>query len=101
VAEAIDPTVEESYWRSNYSKRPYVDRGVDYSEYAPAYKYGWESHGRYAGRSFEHVENELERGWDKAKGESKLGWTKAKNAVRDAWHRVERAIPGDADHDGY
>src|SRR5882672_9247636 len=26
VAEKIDPTVEDAYWRSNYSNRPYVDK---------------------------------------------------------------------------
>ena len=100
IAEAIDPEVEDAYWRNNFSSRPYVDRGASYSEYGPAYRYGWESRGRYADRSFDNVENDLERGWDKAKGQSKLAWSKAKNATRDAWHRVERAIPGDFDKDG-
>jgi phage tail tape-measure protein len=100
IAEAIDPEVEDAYWRDNYSGRHYVDQGTPYTDYRPAYRYGWESRARYGDRTFDQVENELERGWDKVKGESKLGWVKAKSAVRDAWHRVERAIPGDADHDG-
>lgn len=28
VAEAIDPTVEDAYWRDNYNSRPYADAGV-------------------------------------------------------------------------
>jgi hypothetical protein len=95
----FDPQVEETYWRANHSKQPYAS-GTTYDEYGPAYRYGWESHSRYTGRRFEDVENDLERGWDKAKGTSKLTWMKAKNAVRDAWHRIERALPGDADNDG-
>jgi hypothetical protein len=100
IAKAVDPTAEEAYWRQNFSGRTYVDPGSSYSEYAPAYRYGWESYSRYADRKFDEVESDIERGWDKAKAGSSLAWSKAKNAVRDAWHHVERAIPGDADRDG-
>jgi len=89
----------DNTWRSGFSARPYA-AGANYDDYSPAYRYGWESRNRYQGRPFEEVQNDLERGWDKAKGQSKLGWEKAKLAVRDAWHGVERALPGDADHDG-
>lgn len=100
VAEAIDPTVEDTYWRETYATRPYVAPKSTYDEYAPAYRYGWESRGRYAGKRYDQVESDLERGWEKAKGSSKLAWNEAKHATKDAWHRVERALPGDADHDG-
>src|SRR5262245_22221188 len=96
----IDPMEEETYWRDHYASRHYVDPGSSYSEYAPAYRYGWESQTKYTGRNFDDVQDDLESGWDRAKGASKLTWIKAKNAVRDAWHRVERAIPGDFDNDG-
>jgi len=99
VAESVNPTTEDAYWRENYKTRPYAT-GATYDEFAPAYRYGWESRPRYEGRRFDDVENDLERGWDKVKGNSRLGWEKAKMATRDAWHRVERAIPGDADRDG-
>jgi phage tail tape-measure protein len=100
AAESIDPTTEDAYWRENYTSRPYYESGTTYDEYAPAYRYGWESRQQFHDRRFEDVESDLERGWTKAKGNSRLGWEKAKLATRDAWHRVERAIPGDADHDG-
>lgn len=100
AAEYIDPTVEDAYWRENYSSRPYYESNVDYEHYAPAYRYGWESRQRYPDRRYEDVEPELERGWSNARGGSSLGWEKARHATRDAWHRVERAIPGDADKDG-
>src|SRR4051794_39583484 len=41
VAESIDPTVEDAYWRENYASRPYHDASTSYDEYAPAYRYGW------------------------------------------------------------
>jgi len=89
VAEAIDPTVENTYWEQNYRNRDYVDRGATYDDYAPAYRYGWESRCRYADKRFEDVEPDLESGWDKAKAKSRLGWEKAKRATRDAWDRID------------
>lgn len=103
VAEAVNPTAEEEYWRENYSTRPYVTAGETYTyedDYAPAYRYGWESRTQHTGRRYDEVESDLERGWERAKGKSRLGWERAKHATRDAWHHVERAMPGDADRDG-
>jgi hypothetical protein len=100
VAEKVDPTVESAYWRDNYSTRPYVTKGETYDTYEPAYRYGWESRSRYAGRSFEDVETDLGRDWDRNRGTSSLSWDRAKLATRDAGHRVEHALPGDADRDG-
>jgi phage tail tape-measure protein len=99
AAELVNPTVEDAYWRENYPNRPYAT-GTAYDQYAPAYRYGWESRAKYAGKRFEDVENDLERGWEKAKANSSLAWQDAKSATRDAWHRVEHALPGDADGDG-
>ena len=103
VAEQIDPTREDAYWRDNYSSRPYVGNG-SYDDYGPAYSYGVNSYSRYAGRDFDDVESDLSRDWDRAKGTSSLTWDRAKHATRDAWDRVsnsvERAVPGDSDADG-
>ncbi|MEO8135967.1 MAG: hypothetical protein ABI831_18570 [Betaproteobacteria bacterium] len=104
VAEMIDPTAEDMYWRDNYSTRPYVTPGSTYDDYGPAYRYGVDSVGKYDGRSFDDVEPQLRDNWNSAKGTSKLEWERAKMATKDSWHRVsdtiERAIPGDSDHDG-
>jgi hypothetical protein len=100
VAEKVDPTVESAYWRDNYSTRPYVTKGETFDAYEPAYRYGWESRDRFAGRRFEDVETDLGRDWDRNRGASSLTWDRAKHATRDAWHHVERAMPGDADRDG-
>ena len=100
VAAAINPAVEDDYWRQNYTTREYVERDRPYSDYAPAYKYGWESYSKMGNRRFDEIESDLERGWNSAKGNSRLAWNQAKKATRDAWHRVEHALPGDADNDG-
>ena len=89
AAEKVNPTVEDAYWRDNYSTRPYAKADSGYETYQPAYKYGWESRSQYAGKKYDEVESDLERGWDNAKGTSKMAWNDAKGAVRDAWHRVD------------
>lgn len=100
VAESIDPTVEDAYWQQNYTSRSYVEPGVTYEDYQPAYRTGYEGYGRYHGRHFDEVEPDLRRDYETNRGKSKMGWDKAKYAARDAWDKVERAIPGDADKDG-
>jgi len=104
VAEMIDPAAEDAYWRDNYSSRPYVTSDGTYDDYGPAYRYGVDSYGRYDGRTFDEVEPDLRRDWQTAKGSSRLTWENAKHATRDSWQRVsdavERAVPGDSDHDG-
>jgi hypothetical protein len=100
IAEKIDPTVEDAYWRTNYSTRPYVTKDSAYAMYQPAYRTGYEGRGRYPGKTFEEVEADLKRDYERASGTTGLSWERAKNATRDAWHRVEKALPGDADGDG-
>ena len=100
AAEAVNPTHEDEFWKTNYSSRPYVTKGASYDTYRPAYQYGWESYSRYHGRRFDEVENDLRRDWEKSPAGRNQTWDNAKAAVKDAWHRVERALPGDADRDG-
>ena len=98
VAEAVNPTVETKFWRESHASGPYSHTSFGYEEYAPAYRYGWESFGRRTGpsKTFENLEIELGRGWDQAKGASHLAWDQAKSATRDAWNRVELAARGPA-----
>lgn len=104
AAEAIDPTVESAYWRENYSKRPYYDPDMDYDDYEPAYRYGWESRVRYPEQRFEDIEPDLEAGWPDVQPTSQLGWSKARHATRDAWDRIDQTAwqkgenPGQASH---
>lgn len=99
AAEAVNPTVEDAYWRDSSVTRSYTN-GEPYDTYQPAYRYGWESQGRHPGQRFESVEPQLQGDWEKTDHARSLSWEKAKHAVRDAWHRVERVLPGDADGDG-
>ena len=94
VAERINPSVEDAYWRENYKSRPYYSSDATYDDYAPAYRYGWESRSRYSEHKYNDVENDLATGWEKVKANSRLGWEKAKAATRDAWDRADRTVTG-------
>ena len=93
AAEAVNPTVEDEYWREHYISRSYVDRHARYEDYQPAYRYGWESYSRYAGDDsrFDDVEPELGRQWERTRGTCPLRWEQAQAATRDAWERVEQS----------
>ena len=104
IAEMIDPTAEEAYWRENYSGRPYVADGATFDDYGPAYRYGVDTYARYGSQPFSAAEPDLMRDWETARGSSNLTWENAKHATRDSWDRlsdtIERATPGDSDRDG-
>jgi hypothetical protein len=89
LAEAINPSVEDDYWRRNYTSRPYVVAGARYDTYRRAYEYGWQAYQKNPTRTFEEMEPQLREEWGRG-GPEGLTWDDAKDAVRDAWHRVER-----------
>lgn len=96
VAEGVNPTAEEAYWRDQYVREPYYVADRSYDEYSPAYRIGYEGRGLYQGRSFEDAEPELRRSYEASRGASRIEWEEARVASRAAWHRVEIIQPGDA-----
>jgi hypothetical protein len=92
VAEHIDPTAEEQYWRDQYPQRDYYEEELDYEEVAPAYRYGWESRVEHPDRQWDDVEPELERSWTSRRGQSSLEWDRASRPTRDAWERINSSI---------
>ncbi|HZF11172.1 MAG TPA: hypothetical protein VFE33_20460 [Thermoanaerobaculia bacterium] len=101
IAEAVNPTEEDAYWRANYGSRPYA-QGKSYDELRPAYEYGWNSRVEHHGRHWNEAETDIQRGWETAKDKSRLGWHEAKGAVQDAWNRVDSRIgetPDEARHE--
>lgn len=89
IAEAIDPTVEDVYWREHHS-RQWFARNRGYDDFRGAYRTGYEGYGRYGkqGRSFDDVEIDLQRDYERNRGTSKLAWNDARDAARAAWHKV-------------
>ncbi len=89
VAEAVNPTAEEAYWRSSYDKEAYYRSDYTYDDYAPAYRAGWE--GRAAGReTWEQVRDDWSNRWDGSTVGSRLKWDEAEPAAKAAWERANR-----------
>lgn len=86
AGEAANPTVEAAYWKDNYKTRPYYTDTLPYADIHPAYQYGWETYPTYAGKSFDDVETDLQRGWETK--QPKVEWKRARVATRDAWDRL-------------
>jgi hypothetical protein len=88
IAESINPTAEDAYWRDNYATRPYVKQGESYDDYRDAYEYGWSSRSQHAGKTFDQAEGDLRSGWERSKSGARRGWDKVRDAVKDSWDRV-------------
>ena len=101
VAEKIDPTVEEAYWRENHASQEWATQDTSYDDYEPAYRMGYEKRAAHPESKWDEKETEFGNDWDTFKGKSRLEWEKAKAATKAGWHRVEDRLPGDADNDGH
>ena len=91
MADRFDPVAwddEDTYWRGNYSNRPYVKSSQEYDYYRPGYRYGYEAANRYPDRQWNDVESELSRSWNSYEHRGQSTWDQIKGAVRDAWDRV-------------
>lgn len=87
AAEAVNPTAEEKYWRDNYSREPYYEKGREFDEYAPAYRLGVT--GRTQHHDWDAAEPMLASQWESSRGGSSLSWPQAQRASRAAWNRVD------------
>lgn len=94
VAEAVNPTVEEAYWREEFANRPYYKKGTSYENYQPYYQYGYKSASRpeFRGRKFEDVEPQLESEWKTNRGSATGEFKEFKGAIRDAYERASSSL---------
>jgi hypothetical protein len=99
VAEAVNPTEEEKYWRENHEGQEWAaDDSSTYEDYSPAYKTGYEGVTKYAGREYHEIENDLARDYDKNDANPAIPWDRARPAVKAAWTRVSGTVgPRDTD----
>lgn len=98
IAAKVNPTEYRKHFRAQYKNTPYYTAGRTWSDYEPAYRYGYETYERYRDQRFDDVDRELQRSWDAGHTGSRLEWSEAKQAVRDVWHHIERRTPGEAHH---
>jgi hypothetical protein len=95
----IDRVDYRNFFHNTFQNASYYSTGREWSDYEPAYDYGYASFGQYRGQRFEDVEDILERRWDAYRAHSRLAWAEARGAVRDGWLQIERSLPVEADHD--
>jgi uncharacterized protein (TIGR02271 family) len=100
IAEKIDPTAEDAYWREQYKREPYYDSSFGYEDYQGAYRTGYEGYRRLGGqgKSYEDAEPQLRQDYEREAGRSRLSWEKARPAVQAAWRRFDRNLE---DYIGY
>ncbi len=92
IAEKIDPTVEDTYWRENHHKESYA-KDRPYEHYAPAYRAGYEGYMRHGGasRRFEDAEPHMRAEYDRFQTQAGLiNWEDARLAAHAAWRRVDQ-----------
>jgi uncharacterized protein (TIGR02271 family) len=90
VAEAVNPTEEEAYWRENHARQPYArERGYDH--YRDAYEIGYRGYSRYgtSGKTFEDYDEDFRRDYEQRGGSDRLPWEEARLASKAAWSRLE------------
>ena len=91
IAEAVDPTEEDAYWREAHRDAPYYSSERGYDFYAPAYRVGYEGRVKYDGRSYDEIEDDLAADYARYQGDD-LNWDEVRPATRAAWERVDRRI---------
>ena len=88
AAEAVNPTIEESYWRESYLHEPFFVPGHDYEYYEPGFRSGWEGRVQHDGRSFEAAEADLAAQYNRTKTNFQPDWSHMRPAALAAWNRV-------------
>ncbi|MET0541830.1 MAG: hypothetical protein ABWZ88_08745 [Variovorax sp.] len=94
VAENVNPTDEDSYWRERYSQESYYEDGRPYEDYQPAYQMGWSGRDAARGADFAATEPVLATEWETRRGSSALDWPQARAATEAAWTRADEVYYG-------
>src|SRR5215217_7506449 len=99
VAEKIDPTREDAYWRENHARQGWA-KGRSYDEFSPAYRVGYEGYSQYGKVStFEEREAELRRQYEANK--PTVTWEEARPASRAAWQKFDSRNSPNTSVDSY
>ena len=99
VAEAVNPTEEEKYWRENHASQSWAEgESSSYEQYGPAYRTGYEGVMKYAGKNYHEIETDLARDYETNDANPAIPWDRARPAVKAAWTRVSGTVsPRDSD----
>ena len=92
AAEAMDKRGDLGQFEQIYRDMPYYVDGMEWEDYAPAYRYGLETWRTHGARAFTDAEPELDAGWGRARDASRLGWAQARGAVEHAWRELAQTL---------
>jgi hypothetical protein len=100
IAEKIDPTREDAYWRENHVRQTWA-KNRPYDDFAPAYRVGYQGYAQYGttGKTFAETEADLRRDYEKQ--QAKLAWADARPATEAAWRKFDRNDPSKPNVDTY
>jgi hypothetical protein len=93
-----DEAKDEAYWREHHAAQSYADKNFSYEHYAPAYRAGYEAVGKYPGKTFEEIEDDIALSYERSRPEDALPWDHVRPAVKAAWERLAGVLgPRDSD----
>lgn len=79
VAESVNPTLGEAYWRDNYNRESYYESSRAFDGYGPVCRLELQGHAAYDG-NFEDVDSRLAGEWHIQHERSSLSWEQARAA---------------------
>jgi hypothetical protein len=91
------PQKEQAYWREQHSKQPYA-KNYSYEQFEHAYRTGYDSFAKNAGKKFGEVEESVAADYEQGKPDSALPWDTVRPAAGAVWDRLGGVIsPRDPD----
>ena len=69
----IDLSAEDKYWQEHHESQPHAAEGTTYEHFAPAYGVGAEAAGKYPGKEFHEIEDDIALDYEKHEVGSALG----------------------------
>lgn len=92
IAENHDRRENLGHFQQIFQSMPYYHAGMDWKDYAPAYRFGLENYEQYRDHPFEESESILHGAWEaNAHYGSRLGWLEARPAIVHAWRSLDEA----------
>jgi hypothetical protein len=87
LAKAVNPSVEDAYWRENHMRQAYA-KGRSYDDFGPAYRAGYEGYAEYGVKGATFDEREADMRMTYQRSQPKLVWEEARPASYAAWQRI-------------
>jgi hypothetical protein len=88
---------EETYWREHHSEQSFA-KDRPFSDFAAAYRTGYEGFHKYPGKKYEEIEDDLALDYQRTQAGAALPWDHARHATHAAWAKLSNDVaPRDPD----